>query len=138
MKKFVSIKLRSVNSSDYRFLYKMLKKRDSRTNISHKKMPTYTQHVSFVKSKPYTKWYIVEYGKQKAGSIYLSKSNEIGIFITKAMQGKNIGKTALNLLIKKNPRSRYLANVNPKNSKSIKFFKRNGFNLLSYTFELVI
>jgi len=135
MKKLSSIKLKHVSSSDYRFLYVLLKKRDPRANISHRKMPTYKQHRNFVKSKPYAKWYIIQYGNSKVGSIYLSKSDEIGIFLKKEMQGKHVGTIALNLLIAKNPRRRYLANVNPKNSKSIKFFKRNNFKLISYTYE---
>lgn len=43
------IKLKLVSKSDYRFLYNLLKERDSRTNISHKKMPTYNEHMEFVK-----------------------------------------------------------------------------------------
>jgi RimJ/RimL family protein N-acetyltransferase len=136
MIKSVSIKLKPVNNSDYRFLYDLLKKRDPKANISHKKMPTYKQHVNFVKSKPYTKWYIIQYAKSKIGSIYLSKCDEIGIFLKKGIQGKHVGTTALNLLITKNPRTRYLANISPKNLKSIKFFKKNNFKLISYTYEL--
>ena len=130
------IKLKPVSKSDYRFLYNLLIERDSRQNISHKKMPTYNQHVSFVSSKPYSKWYVILYGVNKAGSIYLTSQNEIGIFIKKSFQNKKIGNTALCRLIQKNPKRRYLANVNPKNKKSIQFFKNYGFKLIQYTFEL--
>ena len=130
------ITLKLVTDSDLEFLFQLLKNRDSRANISHKKMPTYQQHVKFVKSKPYSKWYIIIQSKEKVGSIYLSKTNEIGIFILKIFQKQNVGKSALNELFKKNPRKRYLANVNPKNRKSIQFFKNNGFKLIQYTFEL--
>jgi len=41
----------------------------------------------------------------------------------------------LNELMKKNPRKRFLSNVNPKNKKSISFFKNNNFKLIQYTFE---
>ena len=47
------IKLIKVQNSDYEFLYELLKKRDPRTNISHRAMPTYQNHVKFIKSKPY-------------------------------------------------------------------------------------
>ena len=110
--------------------------RDSRQNISHKKMPTYDQHVSFVSSKPYSKWYVILSGVNKVGSIYLTSQNEIGIFIKKSFQNKQLGNIALHKLIQKNPKKRYLANVNPKNKKSIHFFKNNGFTLIQYTFEL--
>ena len=130
------VKLKIVSKSDYRFLYDLLMERDTRVNISHKKMPTYNQHVSFVSAKPYSKWYVILYGVNKAGSIYLTSQNEIGIFIKKSFQNKQIGNIALHKLIQKNPKKRYLANVNPQNKKSMRFFKNNGFKLTQYTFEL--
>ena len=130
-----SISLKSVTNSDVKFLFDLLKERNPRVNISHKKMPTYNQHRKFIKSKPYSKWYIILKSKQKIGSIYLSKNDEIGIFLSKKFQGKNVGNFALNKLMKKNPRKRFLANVSPKNKKSIEFFKKNGFKLIQYTFE---
>ena len=117
------MKLKPVSKSDYRFLYDLLMERNPRANISHKKMPTYNQHVAFVSAKPYSKWYVILYGTNKAGSIYLTSQNEIGIFIKKSFQNKQIGNIALRKLIQKNPKKRYLANVNPKNKKSIRFFK---------------
>ena len=136
MKKTQSpISLKSVTNSDIKFLFDLLKERDPRVNISHRKMPTYSQHTKFIKSKPYSKWYIILKSKQKIGSIYLSKNDEIGIFLSKKFQGKNVGNFALNELMKKNTRKRFLANVNPKNKKSISFFKNNNFKLIQYTFE---
>jgi len=137
-------------SKDAEFLFNLLEERDSRANISHKKMPTYNSHVKFIESKPYKKWYIILARKQitsnkksnrlftdtKVASIYLSKNDEIGIFVLKKFHGMNIGKFALNELIARNPRKRYLANVSPKNKKSIDFFKNNNFKLIQYTFEL--
>ena len=101
-------------------------------------MPTYSEHVKFVKSRPYSKWYIIEKSNRKLGSIYLSKNDEIGIFLKKAYHGKNFAGHALSLIIEKNPRHRYLANVNPTNKKSIKFFKKNKFKIIQYTYELEI
>ena len=130
------MKLKPVSKSDYRFLYDLLMERNPRANISHKKMPTYNEHLSFVSAKPYSKWYVILYRVNKVGSIYLTSQNEIGIFIKKSFQNKQIGNIALRKLIQKNPKKRYLANVNPKNKKSIHFFKNNGFKLIQYTFEL--
>ena len=128
--------LKVVNDSDFRFLFNLLKQRDSKSNISHKKMPTYSEHVKFVKSKPYSKWYIIQKSKIKIGSIYLSKNDEIGIFINKKFHREGLATKALELLMNKNPRSRYLANVNPKNLRSSKFFKKNNFKLIQHTYEL--
>ena len=136
-KKLSPVSLRTITNSDTEFLFKLLKERDPRANISHKKMPSYNQHVNFIKSKPYTKWYIIMKYKEKVGSIYLSKNDEIGIFLSKNYQGRNVGNYALTELIKKNPRKRYLANVNPKNKKSISFFKNNNFKLIQHTFEKI-
>ena len=130
------VKLKTVSKSDYQFLYNLLMERDTRANISHKKMPTYNQHVSFVSAKPYSKWYVILYGASKAGSIYLTSQNEIGIFIKKSFQNKQIENIVLHKLIQKNPKKRYLANVNTQNKKSMRFFKNNGFKLIQYTFEL--
>ena len=133
---YLDIKLKSIAKSDHRFLYQHLKERNPSANISHKKMPTYAEHVGFVMSRPYSKWYIIINKNKKIGTIYLTKQNEIGIFIKNKVQGKLIGQRVLKLLMEKNPRKRYLANVSPKNKKSISFFKKNGFKLIQYTFEL--
>ena len=134
----LSIDLKPVDKSDIRFLYNQLKERDSKINISHKKIPSYTEHSKFVLSRPYSKWYIVFYKNRKIGNVYLTKMNEIGIFILKSIKIKGIGKTVLEQMMKKNPKTRYLANVSPKNSKSSNFFKKNGFKLIQYTYEFTL
>ena len=131
-----NLKLKEVDEKDVQFLYNLLEERKPVTYISHKKMPTYEEHVNFVKSSPYSKWYIIEIDEERAGSIYLTKQNEIGIFLNEGLQEKGIGSNALNVLIGKNPDLRYLANINPENKKSIKFFKKLGFRLIQYTYEL--
>ncbi len=90
--------IRIVNK-DYLFLYNLLKERNPQSNISHKKMPSYNQHIKFVNSHPYTKWYIIEKGDVEVGSVYLSKQNEIGIFLKKKFQNQGIGDEALDLII---------------------------------------
>ena len=74
--------LKPVTNSDIEFLFELLKERTPTQNISHQKMPTYQEHEEFVKSKPYEKWYIIYnemYGS--VGTIYLTKNNEIGLFL---------------------------------------------------------
>jgi len=132
------IDLKEVVKTDYRFLYQILKEREINTNISHKKMPTYNEHIDFVQSKPYSKWYIIYFGRKKVGSVYISKQNEIGIFIKKKFLKNGIGTKVLKIILEKNPRKQFLANINPKNKKSIEFFKKNGFKLLQQTYELQV
>ena len=126
----------TVNETDLRFLFNLLKERDPNANISHRKMPTFEEHKQFVKSKPYSYWYVIELSRKKIGTIYLSKNNEIGIFVKKEYQNKGIASEALKLLISKHPKKRFLANINPKNKFSAKFFKNNNFKLIQHTYEL--
>lgn len=136
IEKKMDTRLRSVKKNDHRFLYSLLKERDSRINISHKKIPPYTQHVKFVMSKPYFRWYIVYHKNKKVGSTYLTRQNEIGINLKRGINEK-VRHNALELLIKMNPRQRYLSNVSPRNKNGIKFLKNHGFKLIQYTYELV-
>ena len=133
-----SMKLKLVTENDALFLYDLLKTRDSRANISHKKVPSYDEHVHFILSNPYTIWYIIEYEGKKIGSVYLSKQDEIGISLVDDSLYDKIGKSVIKLLIKNNPRKRYLANVSPQNKKLQDFFVNSGFTGLEYTYEMII
>ena len=130
------IVLKEVQKSDCSFLYELLSERKLYENISHKKNPTYTKHIKFVMSKPYTKWYIIYHQKEKVGSIYLTKQDEIGISINNDYEYAQIVKSALRLLMKLNQRKRYLANVGPKDVKSQEFLLKNGFSGLEYVYEI--
>ena len=132
------MKLKLVTENDALFLYDLLKTRDSRANISHKKVPSYDEHVHFILSNPYTIWYIIEYEGKKIGSVYLSKQDEIGISLVDDSLYDKIGKSVIKLLIKNNPRKRYLANVRPQNKKLQDFFVNSGFTGLEYTYEMII
>ena len=131
-----ALKLKKITMSDTRFLYELLTERESKMFIYHKGMTTWEEHIKFVKSKPYSKWYIIINKDKRVGTVSLTFKNEVGIFIKKGIQGKGIGSCALKMLIKNNPNLRYLANINPKNKESIKFFKKNGFKLIQYTYEI--
>ena len=119
------VKLKQVTKNDALFLYDLLKNKDPNTNISHKKMPSYDEHVEFVMSKPYTNWYIIEYSKKNVGTIYLSKQDEIGISINNDYEYDQIVKSALELLMKLNQRKRYLANTSSKDVRSQPRFSEN-------------
>ena len=133
----LNIKLKQITENDMLFLYELLKNKDPNSNISHKKMPTYDEHVKFVMSKPYTNWYIIEYDKKNIGAIYLSKQDEIGISINNDYEYDQIVKPALKLLMKLNQRKRYLANTSPKDVRSQEFLLKNGFTGLEYVYEMI-
>ena len=99
-------------------------------------MPSYRKHVKFVLSKPYKKWYIIYYKKQKFGSIYLTNLNEIGIHFKKVPIYDFLITKSIDLLINKNPGKRFLINVSPNNKKFIKIIKKNRLKLIQHTYEL--
>ena len=119
----VDLKLREIADSDFSFLYKLLKGRNPKENISHKEISSYKQHVKFVKSKPYQKWYIIEKNRKKIGAIYFSKQNEIGIHFLPKTSSESIKQTAMQKLIKKNPTQELKEDL-----RVYKAFRSGGFN----------
>ena len=123
-----------------RILYELLKERDGADgiNISHNgKTPAWREHLKFVRSKPYRVWFLILTETQEvAGAIYLSKRDEIGVHLFKAFQGRGIGPEAIRELMRRTPRRRFYANVNPANDRSKAMFERLGFRHVQETFEL--
>ncbi len=128
------MELKSVTIDDAEFLFEILKQREGSVNISHKSLPTWDNHVEFVKNFDYQAWDIILVNDQKVGNIYLTARDEIGIFIDKKFQSKGYGTKALEMFMKKNGKKRYLANINPTNYKSIQFFGKHGFNHFQNTY----
>ena len=123
------------------FLYKLLLERDLNYSISHDGKTTFEQHKKFVESRPYDIWNIIYligyyYTPIAVGSIYLTRGNEIGIFILEEHQRNGYGKAALQKFIlecvlkTKLMHPYFLANIHPKNEASIKFFESLGFKLI--------
>ena len=115
-------------------LYKLLSERDDAVNISHKAMPCWGDHIRFVESKPYEAWYFI--GDEPFGACYLSKLDEIGVFVFRDHRGKGYGRSAIAEIIARHKRPRYLANVNPRNEGSAKLFTGLGFKLCQHTYAL--
>jgi RimJ/RimL family protein N-acetyltransferase len=115
-------------------LYQLLGERTQDQSISHKKMPTMEEHRAFIKSHPYKKWWLL-YAPDVGyvGSIYISKQREVGIAIFQKYQKKGYGKEALELLRQKFP-GKLVANINPKNEQSKRFFESEGFTLRQHTY----
>ena len=78
-----NLRIKPVSKSDHVFLYELLLEREPIMNINHKKMPSFTEHVNFILSKPYAKWYTIVINDTKIGTVYLTHRDEIGIFIKK-------------------------------------------------------
>ena len=109
-------------------LYKLLAEREPHQSISHKRMPTYTQHEDFVCSVPYAEWYMVVDAYDIAGAVYLTKQREIGIGIFKAHRGKGLASAAVREVMHLHGPGRFLANINPQNQDSVELFRQIGFS----------
>lgn len=134
-----------------KILYDLLAERDPSVNISHKKMPTWGEHLAFIASEPYAFWYLVE-GPSVVddddveiepgsilGSVYLTRADEIGVAVFETyrrLPGRFFGRSAVRLLMETHPRKVYYANINPANEPSRKMFEKLGFKKIQETFAL--
>ena len=129
------MELKPVTADDAEFLFDLLKQREGTVNISHKSLPDWEEHLQYVKKHGYQSWDIIWVENTRIGNIYLTKNNEIGIFIDKKLQFHGYGSKALEEFMKKNGKKRYLANINPTNYKSIQFFGKHGFIHIQNTYH---
>lgn len=120
----------------HQLLYDLLKERDETTNISHRELPTWWDHVNFVESRPYSVWNFIEVAGEIVGACYVSKTDELGIFIFRKHQGVGHGSEAVRLLMFMNGKRPYKANINPKNARSANLFEKMGFTCIQHTYEL--
>jgi len=121
---------------DLQVLYEILKERTVEESISHKELPTFAEHIEFVRSKPYKAWYIILENKMPIGSCYISMTHQVGVAVFKKYRKQGIGTRILEDLIKKYPNTELIANINPKNDKSIKMFEKLGFKHIQNTYIL--
>lgn len=130
-------------------LYDLMRARstedDPNTNISHRKLPSWGAHLRFFRSHPYRLWFLIRADGVPAGSLTMTKLNEIGIVLFRDYRGLGIGRWAIDQAVTKyrplpavpSVRSgRWLANINPKNIASIALFNGCGFELIQHTYAL--
>jgi len=127
--------LKPITIDDAKFLFDLLKQREGIVNISHKSLPTWEEHVEFIKNNTYQSWDIIWVDNVRIGNIYLTDRDEIGIFLDRKYQRNGYGSIAINEFMKKNGKKRYLANINPTNYKSIQFFGKHGFIHIQNTYH---
>lgn len=133
----MNVTLRPVQNTDAVFLFDLLLERRPWQSISHREMPTFEQHKAFMDRQPYAHWYIIIADDEEVGHTYLTNQNEVGIFLTKNRTGRGIAVEAAKLLMQRHPGKRFLANVNPQNEPSTKFFRKLGFKHVQNTYELL-
>ena len=130
----------SLPGSSTEMLYRLLEERAGNTqiNISHLTMPSWEGHCQFVLSHPYAHWYVIwSPDADEAGAVYLTKDDEIGVFIFRAYQGRGYGPEAVREIMRLHQRPRYLAHINPLNIPSIEMFTHMGFDQIQSTYEFV-
>ena len=126
------------------FMYKILEERPLEHGISHREMPTFKDHIEFVNNKPFRYWYIIEYEGSWIGMIECLPTNEFGVHLLKAYQGKGLGGQAVNLFMATHEplpaipavrNGHWLANCSPFNTAAIQFFEGLGFHEIQRTLQ---
>ena len=129
-------------SMPYTLLYTLLEERTPEQSISHKKQPTFPEHIAFVDSLPYKHWYLIR-EDDWLGAIYINEVEypqetirEVGISLFNKYRGKGYGTEALKMLMERHPGNLY-ANINPDNYPSKMFFtEKFGAKLIQQTYAL--
>ena len=129
-------------------LYSHLEQRTPEQNISHKTMPTWEQHCTFVNSRPHAAWWLI-YDRIEAegdpegtceyvciGQAYFTRAREIGIAIGDAYQRQGYAGEIIAKIIEMVPRGPVFANVSPRNIASQKLFENLGFGVVQWTYRL--
>lgn len=132
----IAVELVNVYDQDaavVRRLYTLLAERTPEQSISHKAMPSFEAHSSFVWSSPYLCWYEIV-AMEPVGAIYVTHAREVGIHILKAHRHHHYATAALAALREEHP-GRLWANVAPRNTASIEFFTKHG-KLRRLTYDL--
>ena len=121
--------IKKVDDDDIEFLYDILKERNSKINVKHNELPTFEQHTSFVKSKPYDEWYIIMAETKKVGHIHLYNDDAIGWFVKNEYKRMGFVIPAFNELKRIHKRKKYLGRVNPMNSEAINLLLKLKFTV---------
>lgn len=117
-----------------KYLYELLGQRKPEESISHKAMPSFSEHRDFYLSMPYLAWYLVEIDGLPVGAVYLTKQREIGVWIQAGRRGAGYARAAVRELMAQHP-GKFLANIAPGNEVSAAMFKSLGFGLIQHTYE---
>ena len=140
------IELIKVNNSapHMNALLEILKSRDTQSNISHTKLPSYKKHKQFVNSKPYRYWFLILSSNQVIGNTYITRLNEISIKLKK--KNSLYYQETLSLLINNfkplkaipsKRRSSFLLNVSSKDKSLISLFSRMGLKKIQETYKVL-
>jgi hypothetical protein len=120
------------------YLYDLLRERTPEQSISHERMPSYAEHCEFVRSRPYVVWcFIEDDAGERRGTVYLTRNNEIGVFVFARYHGMGTGIWAVREINRLFPDDKF-ANVNPGNRTSRCFFEKLGGKLIQVTYKMEV
>lgn len=138
-----------------RLAYELLAQRPLEHGISHKRMPTWEEHLAFMRQAPhpFRLWLVIDVEtiedcvpmRAAVGAVEALPTNEFGVHILKRYQGLGYGKRAVRQFIQSYqplpeiPAVRngtWLANVAPANKRAAEFFQKLGFNKIQETYSL--
>jgi RimJ/RimL family protein N-acetyltransferase len=136
MKNFRLVRADYESNDHLGYLYSALIRRlkEPSKNISHTELPTWEDHVRFLKGLPYQIHYLLETRTgHKIGIVYITREHEIGIYIEPMWRGEGTGAEALKRILAlyelHYPEETIKANVALGNTASVVFFLRHGFVL---------
>ncbi len=82
-------------AEDVQLLFDSLSKRNH--TISHRKMPTFEQHLQFVSNHPYRKWFLVYFQLEFKGHLYVKYDNAVGLHMSPDVTSSQLGELWLAL-----------------------------------------
>ena len=112
-------------------------------NISFS-MPSRDEHEAYIRHSPYALWYLANVDDDWIGYVSASWINEIGIWIFRQHRGRGYGPKMLKTFLSESSplpgipgqrSSHFIANINPKNERSIHLFKSFGFIHIQETYS---
>ena len=121
---------------DLRFVYELVKDwldKHVDHSVTTLKMPSFAKFCKVNTAK-----YIIKKDDMKIGFVHILGNNEIGYYVIPQFQGFGIGTWAVTQLMKCQPRDRYFATVNDKNTASVKLIKSLGFKPKATIYEKIL
>lgn len=135
-----------------KFLWQMMEESmdEPDTRISHEDMPSWDEHVLFLKARSRRVLLLIEDDSVRlaedelVGFVSLTYMNEIGVRIRKAMRGRGHGALGVQHIITNYApmpaqasvrQGRFIANINPANAASIALFTKLGAKHIQNTYR---
>ena len=133
----MKILIKKVSELDLKFTFTLRNNKFIRKNFFDEKTITYTKHQDWFSKKFKNKknlYFIISNKTKKIGLIRYDKTNfyyNISISILPKYQSANIGSEAILISEKFIKKGMLIANIKDNNKKSLNFFKKNGYTVLT-------